>query len=380
MRAKITLQSVKALKAGEEIFDTEMKGFQVRRQQDAIVYSVRRKCQGRNVRHVVGEHGAWTPDKARKHAERLLRELGVGNDPRAAKPGSVTLKHAAEGFLSHIASKRAAGTYREYKGHLDGYLVPKFGKHALDKITTGELRKMHQKMSDRPMLANRIMDTLSSLYGWQQGNDPNKPLFNPAARKLVERYPEKGRECRLKPEQLTRLAKVLKDFKRKGDWSPFALAAIWLYLATGQRRDSIRTMRWEHVDWDNSIVTLHLKRRGMVPVPFNTAAMAILDKLRHRYPDDGNAHVIRGSKPGEPYKNIQDVWDAVRTEAKLDGVRIHDLRHHVGSMVGDTHHVATVAKVLGNTKAAAMRYIHADEDAASRASEEIGQNVASLMR
>ena len=28
-------------------------------------------------------------------------------------------------------------------------------------------------------------------------------------------------------------------------------------------------------------------------------------------------------------------------------------------MIGDTHHVATVAKVLGNTKAAAMRYIPA---------------------
>jgi hypothetical protein len=33
-------------------------------------------------------------------------------------------------------------------------------------------------------------------------------------------------------------------------------------------------------------------------------------------------------------------------------------------MIGDTHHVATVTKVLGNTKAAAMRYIYAHSDAA----------------
>lgn len=38
-------------------------------------------------------------------------------------------------------------------------------------------------------------------------------------------------------------------------------------------------------------------------------------------------------------------------------------------MIGDTHHVATVTKLLGDTKAAAMRYIHADEDAAGRVSE-----------
>ena len=45
-------------------------------------------------------------------------------------------------------------------------------------------------------------------------------------------------------------------------------------------------------------------------------------------------------------------------------------------MIGDTHHVATVAKLLGNTKAAARRYIHADDDAASRASQGVGDAVA----
>ena len=31
-------------------------------------------------------------------------------------------------------------------------------------------------------------------------------------------------------------------------------------------------------------------------------------------------------------------------------------------MIGDTHHVAVVAPVLGDTKAAAIRYIHVDEE------------------
>ena len=49
-------------------------------------------------------------------------------------------------------------------------------------------------------------------------------------------------------------------------------------------------------------------------------------------------------------------------------------------MIGDTHHVATVAKVLSNTEAAAMRYILADDDAAERASQGIGETVAGLMK
>ena len=380
MRAKITLQTVKTLEPKAALYDTVLRGFQARRQAKAVVYSVRRKVGDRNVLITIGQHGAWTPEKARREAERLLRELGLGNDPRAASVGSLTLAEVAEVFLSHIAAKRASGTHDGYKEHLDQHIVPKFGKYPLDKITTGELRKLHQQMFQRPVLANRIMDTLSSLYGWQQKSDPNTPLFNPAGRKLIERYPEKGRECRLGPDQLKRLGKVMKDFEVRGDWSPFALGAIWLYLATGQRRDSIRTMLWANVDWDACTVTMHVKRRGMVKVPFNDAAMSILRKLRDITPEDGNPCVIRGSKPGEPYKNMQDVWEAVRTAAGLDGVRIHDLRHHVGSMVGDNHHVATVAKVLGNTKAAAMRYVHADDEAAGRASRAVGDAVAGLMK
>ena len=71
MRAKITLQSMKSLQVSVTLYDTELKGFQVRRQAGASVYSVRRKVGKRNMRHTIGEHGAWTPDKARKDVKRL---------------------------------------------------------------------------------------------------------------------------------------------------------------------------------------------------------------------------------------------------------------------------------------------------------------------
>ena len=305
--------------------------------------------------------------------------MDKGLDPTAKGDGGVTLADAAPLFLDHIKSKREPSTHREYKGHLDDYLLPRFGARALDKIKTGDVRKLHQEMRDRPTLANRIVATLSSLYGWQQGNNPNVPLFNPATSKLVERYKEKGRSWRAKPAQLNKLAATLKRFEASGRWSPFALAAIWLYLATGQRRDSIRTMLWKDVDWEEHTVTMHVKRRGRVPVPFNAAAMAILRKLR-AFPDDGNPYVIRGSKPGQPYKNIQDVWDAVRTEAGLEDVRIHDLRHHVASMVADNFGLATVAGVLGSTKQAALRYVHAGDSETQAASAGVGEMVTGLLK
>jgi integrase len=144
--------------------------------------------------------------------------------------------------------------------------------------------------------------------------------FNPCQ---VERFKEPGRKRQLEDAEIIRLGEGLKEFESEGDWSPFGLAAIRLYLLTWQRRDSIRTVRWEHVDWQNSTVTIHVKRRGLVKVRFNAAAMAVLQKLRDDFPDDGNPFVIRGTLPDKPYRNLQDPWNEVRTRAGLTDVRIH---------------------------------------------------------
>ena len=381
MRTLISLSAVKALRDGQELSDTRLEGFRVRRQGSTISYSACKRVGGKLKRVTIGKHGdgRWTPDLARDRAKELLREMDMGRDPTEKGDGAITLAQVAPLFLDHIKAKRSPSTHREYKGHLDDYLLPKFGTRSLECIATGDVRKLHNEMRDRPFLANRIVATLSSLYGWQQGNNPNVPLFNPATSKLVERYKEDPRKWRGKPAQLNKLAATLKMFEESGRWSPFALAAIWLYLATGQRRDSIRTMLWKDVDWDESTVTMHVKRRGRVPVPFNAAAMAVLRKLR-AFPDDGNPYVIRGSKPGQPYKNIQDAWDAVRSEAGLGGVRIHDLRHHVASMVADNFGLATVAGVLGSTKQAALRYVHAGDSETQAASAGVGEMVTNLLK
>ena len=53
MRAKITLKSVKA-QAQWALYDTELKGFQVRRQAKATVHAVRRMVGKRNLQITIG--------------------------------------------------------------------------------------------------------------------------------------------------------------------------------------------------------------------------------------------------------------------------------------------------------------------------------------
>jgi integrase len=378
MQAKITLQSVKALRPGEALYDTELKGFQVRRQAKAIVYAVRRMVGKRNVQITIGDHGAWTPQLARAQAERLLRELGIGNDPRAVKAVELTLNDAAANFMEHIQVKRAAGTAREYQGHLDQHLLPRFGRSALSRITTADVERLHLSLKDRKILANRIVATLSSLYSWAEGKHVPRG-FNPCTH--VERFKEVAKERYLTDVELKHLGKALRDAESEGRWSPYALAAIRLLLLTGCRRDEIRLMQWSMLDWQRATFTTPAKR-GRKIVHLNSPALVVLDDLRSLPGSDTNPYVIAGTEPGLPYKNLQDVWEHVRAKAGLADVRIHDLRHSHASLAGaDGASLPIIGALLGHkTAAATSRYTHLAGDPAKLASQRVGERAARALQ
>ena len=98
------------------------------------------------MRHTIGEHGAWILTRLVRKRSACRRESGVGNDPTAAKHQGITVGEASVDFLVHVKAKRAEGTYREYKGHLDNYILPKFKNHALAKLTIADVESLHLKI------------------------------------------------------------------------------------------------------------------------------------------------------------------------------------------------------------------------------------------
>ena len=263
----------------------------------------------------------------------------------------MTFAEAAEAFLTHVTARRSTGTVREYTGHLHDHLVPRFGRKPLLSVTTAHLSKLHLDLRNRPVLANRILSTASSLYGWADKEGLVPDLFNPARR--VARYAEESKERFLTVDELKRLGEALRELEKSAEWSPFALGAIRLLLFTGCRRNEIRLLRWPDVDWERALLNLQRGKGGKRVVYLNAGAIAVLRKLR-ALPDDGNPYVIRGVKEGEPYKNLQDVWAVVRKRAKIADVRIHDLRHSVASFAGaDGVSLPLIGAVLGHKTAGA---------------------------
>jgi len=371
MRGKITLTSVAALAPGETLHDFELQGFMVRRWDNSTVYSVRGHLGGQRLTISIGRAGTFTPHTARKEATRILGLLAAGKDPRLPSDKVLSFAQATDAFLAHIGARRSAGTLREYTGHLHDHLLPRFGRKPLVGVTTGDLAKLHLDLRARPVLANRVLSTTSSLYGWadKQGIVPD--LFNPARR--VERYHEESNERFLSMEELKRLGGALRELEKSGQWSPFALGAIRLLLFTGCRRNEIRLLRWVDVDWSRALINLGRAKTGKRVVYLNAGAVAVLRKLQ-ALPDDGNPYIIRGVKDTEPYKNLQDVWEVVRQRADLRDVRVHDLRHSVASFAGaDGASLPLIGAVLGHKSVAATkRYLHLTGDPARAVADRVG--------
>jgi integrase len=376
MQAKITITSVAALAPGDVIRDTVLLGFEARRRTRDVVYCVRGRLKQVRVRMTIGRDGPLTPQMARKEAQRLLGLLAGGQDPREKKMKPTVFAVAAQSFLEHVRAKRAAGTARCYEVHLRDHLTPRFGKKVPTAITTRELANLHLSLGAQRPLANRVLATMSSFYGWAQQQSLVPDHFNPVRR--VERYKEYGKERFLTVEELRQLGKALREVERETEWGPFPFAAFRLLLLTGCRRDEVRTMRWTDIDWHHEVLNLRGAKGGPRTVHLNEAALAVLRRLQTLPGAGENPYVIRGRKTGEPFKNLQKPWDIVRLRAGLGDVRLHDLRHSVASLAGSQGaSLLLIGAVLGHRNpTTTKKYVHVAGDPAKALAAQVGSAVA----
>jgi hypothetical protein len=107
VRTKIGLKAIAA--HASIIWDTEIHGFNVRRQfSDVVTYSiVYRTLEGVQRWQRIGRRGVWTPDLDRKQARSVLMARDVGKDP-SAEPGGFGLDRCCDHRFRFIAARRAA--------------------------------------------------------------------------------------------------------------------------------------------------------------------------------------------------------------------------------------------------------------------------------
>jgi integrase len=410
---RITKRFVDSLCAsGTEFFvwDSRIPGFGLRVQPSGVMsYVVKyRVGSGRAAptrRLTLGRVGKITPGEAEKLAKRVFGAVAHGADPaagRSADRRAATLKEIADLFLSeHVVTKRKPTTADHYRHILEKLVLPALGSRKANQVTTADVARLHAQVRERPYLANRVIAVIGSLYNFASRRRLLPVGFNPS--RGIDKYPEKGRERFLNAVELARLGDAIREAENKGiPWeieaakstakhapkgenrrtiiSQHAVAAIRLLIFTGARLREVLHMRWEHVDLDRGLLFLPDSKTGQKAIILNAPAMAVLAAL----PRIG-AYVIAGQDAGaeneKPRADLNKPWRAVRKRARLEDVRIHDLRHtHASIGVGAGLGLPIIGKLLGHTKVSTtQRYAHLDVDPLRRASDNIGARLATAL-
>jgi integrase len=352
-------------------------------------------------RMTLGRIDALPYAKARRRAEELYHRTRLGEDPAGARDdqrGAPTVDGIIECYLEEEAPARKPSTARYYANLFRNHISPSLGRKRARDVNHSDVAKLHRAIGARgaTVAANRVVELISSLYGWagKAGEAPRG--MNPA--RDVTRFKEKARTRYLSDAEIARLGETLalaetdglpypgeptskharKPENQRIRISPYAIAAIRLLLFTGCRLGEILTLKWGAVDFEQGLVTLEDSKTGSRPVWLNAAALAVLEELSRIRVGD---FVIAGESSDAPRRDLNRPWRQVVQHAGLKGVSLHTLRHtHASIGVGAGIGLPLVGALLGHRVAATtQRYAHIGDSPARRASETIGATIAAAL-
>lgn len=336
--AKITKRTVDQIGLGEVVWDTDVKGFGIRRHTtEAVHYLLRYRFNGRQTFKKIGPHGSpWTPDTARIEARRLLALVASKTDPRTARVRqSETFGDEVQRYLAKRKETMKPRAYLEIERHLmkhaKGIHGTKLGE--IDRETIGQ-RLGEIEIASGPAARNRVRSSLSAFFSWtvKQGLLDASPVTG------TGKAQEGGsRERVLTQSELAEIWSALPQ-DQFGD-------IVRLLILTGQRREEIGALRWDEVDAADASISLPPERtrnRRLHRLPLSPQAHAILER-QHRH---DNRDLIFGFGKGgfSGWSDCKARLDvailAKRRESNPEAMpmtpwRLHDIRHTVASRLAD---------------------------------------------
>ena len=271
----------------------------------------------------IGSFATTTIDEARRAAAKINGAIASDHNPAAAKRVLKAEPTFAEMLEEYLKKKRSRSgkplapyTQETYRALTVNYLGS-ISKLKLSQITPDSLRriKIHSDATN-----NRARAVVSAVYTW--ANDEGLTTApNPA--KAIKTRLIKSRERFLLPSELPRFFEALD----KSEWRDFFLMALY----TGARKSNVQAMAWADINLEERVWTIAKTKNGdSQTITLTPEAVEILKERRKQkivsakwvFPGIGKTgHLV------EPKK----AWANILKEAKIEGLRIHDLRRTLGS-------------------------------------------------
>jgi integrase len=262
----------------------------------------------------------------------------------------------AEDFIArHVMKKNKPSTQKTHTDILQRIVIPRLGTTAAETLTREAVERLHADMSETTRQANNVLSVLSKMFAFA-----GVPAhLNPA--RGIDRYPERARQRFLSDAELGRLGAALDKAERQASLLPGIAAAIRLLALTGCRLGEMCNLTWAEVDLEAGILRLADSKTGAQDPVLGAAAVALLTCIK---PTPATGWVFYGKNSAEPLSqdSVESAWKRLRVAAELDGLRLHDLRHTVGTYAGQTGANAFLIRDKLGHKTVTMtsRYVNAD--------------------
>ncbi len=290
---------------------------------------------------------------------------GNGEDAPLFKKGHVTVRQWAEEWIESARNKREARTVFNYEMTVNKYLLPRFGKMWIGKVSPRDLQAFFDKLSKTlaPGTVAKIRAHISTCFerAVKFGLIPRNPV------RLTEPPKSKKTEIRIiEDEEAARLLEVAKNGSYRGrmptdESEEYVMKRnyiiVLLAIASGMRKGEILGLTWPCVDTDNAQITvkyslqdfykarvLKCPKNGktrVVTIPVNVARelaewreyQAAFAKKYNGFYTNPQSLVINSAEGHCIDGSIFSarVFRVMANTAGILGLRFHDLRHYFAS-------------------------------------------------
>lgn len=416
MKMKLTKRAVEAIPvrsipAGRNyirIWDSEVGGYGVKvTPKGARVYFLKYRLKGWVRWYTIGRHGAaWTADKARTEANRLVGKIADGIDPAEQKAAAKKAETVGELCDLYIAAcergevlgrrgnPKKSSTLATDRGRIDRHIRPLLGPKRVIDVTGGDIRRFQSDVAagktavdvktghrGRAIVkggrgtAARTVGLLGGIFTFavDHGLRGGNPVRG------VRKFSDAKKERFLSSSELARLGDALSAAEADGSEMSTTLTAIRLLALTGARKSEIVTAKWDYVNWESGHLILSDSKTGPKAIPLGAAALEV---LKNAPSIKDNPYICWGEKKGDHLKGLQKAWERIRARAKLPGLRLHDLRHgfaSVSASSGDS--LIVIGRLLGHRdQASTARYSHLRDDPVRAAADRVSGEIDATMR
>ena len=360
MKARITKRFVDATTplptADLKVYDDTLTGFGL------LVYKSGKRAffvewgpAKRRRRMVIGAYGVLTVDAARSIAAAKLAEINAGGDPIAERERRARIPTWGEWVETYLAGvrrrkkqPRSDELFLERRSerpkkhgrrvrvdHPAATLAARWYALPVNELSRREVQEGMKLVAERGHThANRWLASVRACL--QEAVRDHVIESNPAMG--IRQFREAPPRARvLSDEEFGRTVAAIHAVE-----DPHVRTALLLLMDTGARKSEVLHARWQDIDLDGGLWRIPSPKSGRPQVtPLTPETVALLRAAEQLGP-----WLVPGRDPSQPRSDLKDAWAAIRVQACLEGVTIHDLRRTFGLHVARKAGLHIASKLL----------------------------------